>query len=145
MYEEREPIELIVTGSIPSYAAGTLFRTGRSVSQVQTEGGTTYKVGHWFDGFSQVHRFQILPPDEKHPNVRVIYNSRSSSDGLIEEARKTGRIQGVTFGKKYDPCMTYFQKIMSIFKPLKFNLNSKWDNVNLGVTISASHPGLKAP
>jgi torulene dioxygenase len=149
MYEEREPIELTLTGHIPSYTAGTLFRTGRSVSQIQTESGTTYKVGHWFDGFSQVHRFQIIPPDAQHPMGRVIYNSRSSSDGMIEQARKTGKLDGITFGRKYDPCMSLFQKAMSFFTPMKLNgmtrNKGQFDSVNLGITVSANHPGLKAP
>jgi torulene dioxygenase len=112
---------------------------------VETDSGTTFKVGHWFDGFTQVHRFQILPPDVDHDRVRVIYNSRCSTDGLIEEARKTGRTDTITFGRKYDPCQSYFQKVMTFFKPFRWRLNDKANNVNVGVTISANHPGIAAP
>jgi torulene dioxygenase len=52
-YEERKPFELQVEGSIPPYAAGTLFRTGSGPRTVQTLNGKEFKVNHWFDNFSQ--------------------------------------------------------------------------------------------
>jgi len=58
-HEERTPIELVVTGNIPAYAAGTLYRTGPGGYQVDTEQGKI-SMSHWFDGFSQNRRFQTL-------------------------------------------------------------------------------------
>jgi torulene dioxygenase len=34
-YEEHEPVELVVKGEIPYYAAGVLYRTGRVLSRRQ--------------------------------------------------------------------------------------------------------------
>jgi len=52
----------MVEGTILVYAAGTLFRTGLGLCEVETEKGKIFRVKHWFDHLSQVHRFQIDPP-----------------------------------------------------------------------------------
>ncbi|KIW18909.1 hypothetical protein PV08_03198 [Exophiala spinifera] len=137
-YEEREPIELRVEGTIPPYAAGTLFRTGLGPRIVRSTAGKEFKVNHWFDNFSQVHRFQIHPPEAGSP-VKVTYNSRLTSDGLIEKIRKTGQLEGFTFAAKYDPCKSFFQKMQSVFhQPLVRRPNE----VNAAVTMSVNFPGL---
>jgi torulene dioxygenase len=82
-YEEREPVQLEVEGKIPSYVSGTLFRTGLGPRKIANDNGSSFVVNHWFDNFSQVHRFGIDPS-----SGTVTYNSRLTSDGLIEEARK---------------------------------------------------------
>ena len=81
-YEERTPVQLRVEGTIPSYVSGTLFRTGLGPRTIKTNKNSHFKVNHWFDHFSQVHRFQI------DSNGTVAYNSRLTTDGLIEKARK---------------------------------------------------------
>ncbi|KAJ5168716.1 Carotenoid oxygenase [Penicillium canariense] len=135
-YEERTPVELSVTGRIPAYAAGTLYRTGPGKSHVETEGGQTFQVSHWFDGFSQTHRFQILDSGESEP-PRVLYNSRYSTDELIEHVRKTGSLGGLSFGQKRDPCKTVFNKVQSDYIP-----PSGPSFKNIGVTLSVNMPGL---
>ncbi|KAK5266751.1 hypothetical protein LTR99_007363 [Exophiala xenobiotica] len=137
-YEERNPVELQVEGSIPSYAAGTLFRTGLGPRTVQTLNGKEFKVNHWFDNFSQVHRFQIHASEAGSP-VRVTYNSRLTSDGLIEKIRKTGKLDGFTFAAKYDPCKSLFRKVQSVFQQQP---PQEPNEVNAAVTISANFPGL---
>ena len=59
--EERQPIELKVTGYIPAYAAGTLYRNGPGAHQLKdSDGNVRYQCSHWFDGFSQAHRFELV-------------------------------------------------------------------------------------
>ncbi|RVX68203.1 hypothetical protein B0A52_08712 [Exophiala mesophila] len=140
--EERSPVELRVEGRIPEYTAGVLFRTGLGPRSVETAKSKTFKVNHWFDGFSLVHRFQIHRP-EPGSSVRVTYNSRLTSDGLIERVRKKGQLEEFTFAAKYDPCRTFFQKVQSVFKPSE-NLERPND-VNVGVTLSVNFPGLPSP
>ncbi|KAI9831999.1 MAG: hypothetical protein M1838_005685 [Thelocarpon superellum] len=132
------PVELTVAGHIPDYTAGTLYRTGPGSYQADREDGSTYSLSHWFDGFSKVHRFQIVPPDETHAHTRVLYNSRSNVDRLLEEIRTNGTFTQVSFGQKRDPCRSYFRKVMSLFTPA-----FKGDN-NVGVTLSINPPGLPA-
>lgn len=138
-------MELRVTGSIPVYAAGTLYRTGPGGHTVHTEQGKIWAASHWFDGFTQVHRFQILPPENAHLSSRVFYNSRSSVDSLVENIRKTGSLQDFTFAQKRDPCQSLFKKVMAFFMPMPKLLSSKPDGKNIGVTISVNMPGLTPP
>lgn len=129
-------MELQVTGKIPAYAAGTLYRTGPGKSQLQTEEGQTFHLSHWFDGLSQTHRFQIIDSGESEP-TRVLYNSRFSTDELIEYVRKTGSLARLGFGQKRDPCKSIFNKVQSEFSP-----PTGPSGMNIGVTLSVNMPGL---
>ncbi|KAJ5525497.1 Carotenoid oxygenase [Penicillium frequentans] len=136
-YEERTPVELSVTGNIPTYAAGTLYRTGPGKSQVETEDGQIFKLAHWFDGFSQTHRFQIIVTNDDR-SVRVLYNSRFSTDALIEKVRKEGYMIG--FGDERDPCKEVFNKVQTEYVPPSIPSEK-----NIGVTLSINMPGLDTP
>lgn len=90
-----------------------------------------------------VHRFEILPPDDEHDSVRVLYNSRSTCDGMIETIRRTGRLENITFGRKYDPCRSFFKKVMSTFQPRgPPRAYSRPDEVNASITMTVNYPGL---
>ncbi|KAK2750024.1 hypothetical protein FQN55_002742 [Onygenales sp. PD_40] len=141
-YEERTPVELKVSGDIPSWAAGVLYRTGTGRSEIETDSKKIYKVAHWFDGMAVVHRFQILQPDAEHSSVRVIYNSRSTCDGQIEQIRKTGRGKVMSFGAKYDPCTSYFKKVMSLFQPAPARDTTTPDMQSIAITLSVNFPGI---
>ncbi|KAI9769449.1 MAG: hypothetical protein M1839_003663 [Geoglossum umbratile] len=150
-HEERIPVELRVTGYIPAYAAGTLYPTGPGGREVMTEKGTIWSTGHWFDGFTQTHHFQILQPDPADPSAttRVFYNSRRGTDGLVEKIRHTGKRPGFfSFGQKRDRCESYLWKIMTMFlgKIMTMFLGKLTDTVppdlqNVGVTLSVNPPG----
>ncbi|KAJ5093873.1 Carotenoid oxygenase [Penicillium angulare] len=116
-YEQPTPVELSVSGRIPDYAAGTLYRTGPGSSQVKKEDGQLFQMSHWFDGFAQTHRFQIIVSDEKDSPIKVVYNSRFSCDSMIEDIKKTGNLQNLGFGQKRDPCKTVFNKVQTEFEP----------------------------
>ena len=74
--------------------------------------------------------------------MRVKYNSRSTCDGLIEQIRKTGKLEGMSFGRKYDPCMSYFKKVMSIFYP--DHTERRADEHSMSVTLLVNFPGVSA-
>ncbi|KAL3466019.1 carotenoid oxygenase [Aspergillus heterothallicus] len=157
-HEQKSPKELIVTGHIPSYAAGTLYRTGPGRYTVDTEHGNTFQVSHWFDGFSQTHRFQLVPGSSDEAGMRVFYNSRFSTDDMMEEARRTGSLKRFTFGIQRDPCKVMYQKVQSIFEKLENREDQKEEQAqeqeareeekakptfhNIGVTLSVNMPGL---
>ncbi|CAI7607112.1 unnamed protein product [Penicillium viridicatum] len=136
-YEQPRPVELSVTGHIPAYAAGVLYRTGPGKRQVEVENGETLQLSHWFDGFGQTHRFQIRAPDDSNSSPRVFYNSRFSTDDVIEQARKTGSLDMVSFGQKRDPCKSILGKVQTEFLPQP-TPSSK----NISVTLSINVPGL---
>lgn len=121
-------------GNIPAYTAGTLYRTGPGKSQVETKDGQLFQVSHWFDGFSQTHRFQILSSED---STRVLYNSRFGTDALLEHVRTTGEVGKFGFGQKRDPCKSVFKKVQTEYVPPIVP-----DSVNIGVTLSVNMPGL---
>ena len=41
------PVELKVTGRIPTYVCGVLYRAGPGSYNVPLENGTTFKIQHW--------------------------------------------------------------------------------------------------
>ncbi|KAI9802142.1 MAG: hypothetical protein M1833_002063 [Piccolia ochrophora] len=145
--DRRSPTELSVTGRIPVYASGTLYRTGPGGYQVQTQQGITLSASHWFDGFSQVHRFQIVPLENSKSQTKVFYNSRTTVDKLVEQIRSRGEItKDFSFAQKRDPCQSYFKKVMSTFQSLstiaRGPVAADKDTVNVGVTLSPNFPGL---
>ncbi|KAL8408460.1 hypothetical protein RB594_007052 [Gaeumannomyces avenae] len=144
-HQELTPTDLEVVGEIPAYVAGVLFRNGLGPREVElsADGSASYKVSHWFDSFSQVHRFQIHPPTPDHPAVRVTHNSRLTSDGVIERLRRTGYMADFTFGAKRDPCLSLFQKVQSVFTPLVRSRPDLAPNAaNVSVSLSPNFPGL---
>ncbi|KAL4922506.1 carotenoid oxygenase [Aspergillus aurantiobrunneus] len=139
--EQKTPVELSVTGEIPSYAAGVLYRTGPGRYKVDTDEGNTFQISHWFDGFSQTHRFQLVPSENPGSGMRVFYNSRFSTDDLIEYARKTGSLEGkFSFAgvKERDPCKTMYQKVQTTYEPREGSASF----ANVGVTLSVNMPGM---
>ncbi|KKK21384.1 hypothetical protein AOCH_000719 [Aspergillus ochraceoroseus] len=133
------PIELKVVGTFPPQLAGTLYRTGPGSYKVDSEKGE-YARSHWFDGFSQLHRFQIVP--DGSGSCRVYYTSRSQVDDLIERARKTGHLDGIiTFGQKRDPCVSFFEKVKSVFQPSRPDSRIP-GMANVAVTVRPNMPGM---
>ncbi|KAK4998983.1 hypothetical protein LTR66_001904 [Elasticomyces elasticus] len=143
--ECRTVVELTVRGSIPSYCAGTLYRTGPGKYKVESQDGKTINTSHWFDGLAQVHRFRVLPPSDSNFTTRVLYNSRFTVDTLVENIRKTGNMSSFTFGQKRDPCQSFFGKVMGIFAPVLGLDKGKPDSHNINVSLSVNLPGLQPP
>lgn len=130
--ETRTPVELQVVGSLPNQLAGTLYRIGPGTYKVKD---SSFQLSHWFDGFSFVHRFELVPQSNTG-KCKVLYNSRGQVDSLVEEAQKSGTLKGITFGQKRDPCESIFRKVKSIFHP---PFSSKDPGlVNAGVTLHAN-------
>ncbi|KAL4769139.1 carotenoid oxygenase [Aspergillus nidulans var. acristatus] len=136
------PKELRITGKFPLSLAGTLYRTGPAHYKLDTPSGQ-YARSHWFDGFSQIHRFEIIPDKEKGC-CRVVYTSRSQVDELLEEGRKGGNMDKyITFGQKRDPCMSFFEKVKATFLPADATKESDHPGLsNVGVTVRPNMPGL---
>ncbi|KKA27321.1 hypothetical protein TD95_005003 [Thielaviopsis punctulata] len=129
--EQRGPLSLAVTGSIPPWAAGSLYRTGPAVYAVDRPGAAPYTVKHWFDGLGQTHKFDIIPASDGN-SARVVYSSRRQSDGTIAEI-KAGRQRDFTFAQGVDPCVGLFGKAMAMFKaPVTYANVQVTVNANIG-------------
>ncbi|GFF88697.1 hypothetical protein IFM47457_08330 [Aspergillus lentulus] len=137
--DQREPVELRVTGTFPPLLAGTLYRNGPGTHRVDSKTGS-YARSHWFDGFALLHRFKIVPTDGS--NCRVFYNSRFQVDALMEKARRTGDLKEVTFGQKRDPCESFFHKMKTVFEPTDSLSDPNPQMVNSNVTVFANMPGM---
>lgn len=127
-------MELKVKGTIPAYAAGTLWRNGPGASSVENTSTGTHQVSHWFDGFAHVHKFDIYPPANEGGTTTVTYSSRRQAEDMVADIKKGGWRTGVTFAQKSDPCVGIFAKAQSFFKLRQMNHN---------VGIQRNMPGLK--
>ncbi|KAF2816651.1 uncharacterized protein BDZ99DRAFT_566455 [Mytilinidion resinicola] len=148
-FEQRTPVELNVVGSIPKYAAGVLYRTGPGGHEENGPNGKPVIMSHWFDGFTQVHRFKIDATDDIAAPVRVTYNSRLEVDEILQRIRETGDLKDFTFGQKRDPCESFFQKVTSTFTSVVSAATKSPSprgptSVNVGVTLSVNLPGFQS-
>jgi torulene dioxygenase len=132
--EQRKPIALRIVGSFPSGVAGTLIRTGPASYRTESKEGE-FRLSHWFDGWSHVYRFQLLP--QANGTCRVLYNSRRQVDEQLARVKQTGRLDGITFGQKRDPCEGFFAKVKSVFAARNSGLPG---DMNIGVTIHPAGP-----
>ncbi|KAF7346515.1 Dioxygenase [Mycena sanguinolenta] len=135
------PVSLPITGTIPAYAAGILYRNGLGPRDVHAnkDGKPVYRVSHWFDNLSQVHRFQIHPSSATNPNVTVTHNSRLTCDKAVERIKREARRTEFTFGPDRDPCQTIFQKAQCFFRPQPKDSPS---SLGIGVAFAVNLPGL---
>ncbi|ORY02234.1 carotenoid oxygenase [Basidiobolus meristosporus CBS 931.73] len=134
--EVLEPIELEVTGKIPTWLNGVLYRAGPGTYEIPVAGADKpYSIQHWFDGLSQIHRFEIR-------DSHVAYRNRNTAKGKEEKFRQGLGMDEITFGQ--DPCQTIFDKYFTIFKEVT-GLQPKDrrpDEANIGVTVSLNFPGV---
>ena len=108
-----------------------LYRTGPARFKVEGTAKGDFTVDHWFDGFSCVYRFELVPGEN---GCRVVYSSRQQVDKLIEHVRKTGKMDNITFAQKRDPCTGFFQKLKAAFFPVADDPDAQ--NRDVGVTIT---------
>lgn len=69
-----------------------------------------------------------------------MYNSRRQTDGLMERARKTKRLDNITFAQKRDPCEGFFGKLMTMFFTGRGAVDTP-SQTNSGVTVHAPTHG----
>ncbi|KAI0014957.1 carotenoid oxygenase [Xylariomycetidae sp. FL0641] len=140
--EVRGPVELRVQGTIPSWAAGTLYRTGPGQYDVTDTPKGTFRTTHWFDGFSHSHKFSILAGDSEDAPVRVEYSSRRQAEDYVAAIRETGKLPGLSFGQRQDPCIGLFAKVMSLFQPARGAAGKSPSSLNICVAVNENVPGL---
>ncbi|KAI1442618.1 torulene oxygenase [Annulohypoxylon stygium] len=139
--EVRGPVELAVKGSIPSWAVGSLFRTGPGQYTIEDTPKGTFKTTHWFDGLGHTHKFKIIPnPLDPSAPVKVEYCSRRQSQALYDSIKETGRRCDISFGQRMDPCIGIFGKIMSVWRGPPAEQGPH--NSNIAVVIHSNPPGL---
>ncbi|XP_064598907.1 beta,beta-carotene 15,15'-dioxygenase-like [Liolophura sinensis] len=113
------PIEGKVTGTIPSWLNGSLYRNGPGKFSI---GDSSYK--HWFDGLALLHCFRIKLG-------RVTYCSKFVKSETFKRNMAANRIVVHEFGTTAypDPCKNIFQRMFAWFVP-----ESLTDNTLVTVT-----------
>ncbi|XP_070533090.1 carotenoid-cleaving dioxygenase, mitochondrial-like isoform X1 [Ptychodera flava] len=116
--ETPEPIKTSVTGEIPKWIDGSLYRNGGGLFEVGID-----KYKHLFDGLSLLHRFNIK-------DGQVTYQNRFLRSDHYTKNMKANRIVCTEFGTvgHPDPCHNLFQRVLSRFKMRKGT-----DNCNVNV------------
>ncbi|MCJ1481701.1 hypothetical protein MMC06_001860 [Schaereria dolodes] len=125
--EIQQPVRLEVTGVIPTWIKGSLYRGAAGTWDV---GNLTAE--HWFDGFSRNHRFEIA-------NGQVEYRSRNASDEVADFVRETGLYPGGSYGS--DPCKIVFGAFEAVFRDGTHPHGNTSSN-NVPVAWIPNYPGL---
>ena len=120
---EVEEFALPVTGDLPAWLSGALFRNGPA----RFEGGEI-PFRHWFDGQAMLHRFAIA-------DGAVTYTNRFI-DSPSKQATDAGRIGYTEFAT--DPCQRYFSRMFTRFRA------GTRDVQNANVNIASLAEGLVA-
>ncbi|XP_056400753.1 carotenoid-cleaving dioxygenase, mitochondrial-like isoform X1 [Hyla sarda] len=115
--ETPQPISTRITGSIPEWITGSLFRNGPGRFEFGND-----KFNHWFDGMSLMHKFTI-------ENGNVTYMSKFLRSDSYKSNESENRIVVSEFGTVAmpDPCKSMFQRFVSMFEMPKATDNG---NVN---------------
>jgi beta,beta-carotene 9',10'-dioxygenase len=96
-------LTLPVTGRLPAWLSGSLFRTGPAKFEIGRQSYT-----HWFDGLAMLHGFHFNKD-------AVSYSNRFVRSHSFCEAMDQGRIARGEF--MTDPCRTMFGRVMTFFNP----------------------------
>ena len=134
--EQREPVQLRVRGTIPSWLTGSLYRTGPGRWQIASPAAPSgvVNIEHWFDGLAMHHHFDI------RADGTVWYNNRLGAEGRGATIAQAGQVTGVSFAQR-DPCEKIFDKFFAEFKPAPPPRYGPSDR-SVGVTITRDLPGV---
>lgn len=91
---------------------------------------------HWFDGFTTVHKFDMVPAEDRV--TEISYSSYCQVDELLEKARSTGHLEGFSFGQKRDPCDSFFRKFKTMFS--EATPGGAPHTANIGVAFRETQP-----
>ena len=98
-------------------------------------------MSHWFDGWAQTHRFDIIDDVRHGDRMRVTYRSRHTCDQFQAKIQETGKAPGITFAQIQDPCESLFRKIMSTYYVMTSPESEGKSSQNIGVTLQQDMPG----
>ncbi|KAF5292373.1 hypothetical protein FQA39_LY03407 [Lamprigera yunnana] len=103
--EVTEPIDGEVTGTIPLWLNGALFRNGPGLLKIGE-----HEFKHVFDGMALLQRFRI-------ENGKITFQSRFLQSDAYKDNIQANRIVFTDFGTSSvpDPCQTIFGKFSSYF------------------------------
>ncbi|XP_043197396.1 carotenoid isomerooxygenase-like isoform X1 [Amphibalanus amphitrite] len=118
------PIRAKITGHLPSWLHGNLYRNGAAVKEIGPD-----RFNHLFDGLACVHKFNI-----DGARGQVTYQNRFLESDEYRADMAAGRIEVSTFGTlgRQDLCRSLFGRLMSTFRDLR-GRGSATDNCSVNV------------
>ncbi|KAJ3226928.1 hypothetical protein HDU81_007005 [Chytriomyces hyalinus] len=130
--EVPQPAHCDVSGSIPAWLTGRLYRTGPGIFDIESPKGPV-SFRHWFDGIGITHLFSI----QKGGNVT--YRNAITAKSRLDSIKENG-IAAMTFGPVSDPCQRLYKKYFSTFQHVE-------QQAGFAVTIDPTFvvPGSDAP
>lgn len=130
--ESTEDVDLPVTGTIPAYVDGRLFRNGPGVFEVTHKNGETSQFQHWFDGIATVHRFRI----DGAAGTVTYKNRRTMPDVLATAERADSKAAYKTMPvSDMDPCRGVLGTFFQMWRPFsKSQITGKLP-INISVTL----------
>ncbi|KAI3647200.1 hypothetical protein MP228_007421 [Amoeboaphelidium protococcarum] len=110
--EIHEPALCKVSGQIPKWLKGVLFRSGPGQFVLKDEAtGKQRQFAHWFDGLQLIHRFEV---DGYSATVKY---SRRGNAAKVGETFLNDPQSMIFWGKQpEDPCVTLYGKFFQAFK-----------------------------
>ncbi|GFO04849.1 beta,beta-carotene 15,15'-monooxygenase [Plakobranchus ocellatus] len=120
-----EPMEINVTGKIPEWINGSLYRNGAGL----------FKIGpnawnHLFDGYAVLQRFTF------HKG-KITYQASILDSSNYKRSAKHNRLVGPGFGCSFpDPCETIFWRFFNRFVPIP---PKQIDNTNVNLVEFGDH------
>ncbi|ANB01747.1 carotenoid oxygenase family protein [Ectothiorhodospira sp. BSL-9] len=117
---ELEQTALPLRGQLPDWLKGVLLRNGPGLFEV---GG--YRCRHWFDGLAMLQAFILR-------DGRVGFRNRHLLTRTLEQARRSGRIEGSGFAT--DTNRSVLKRLRGMIRP---NLT---DNANVSIAHLAGQP-----
>ncbi|KAK3764874.1 hypothetical protein RRG08_025396 [Elysia crispata] len=104
----EKPIEATITGDVPKWIKGSLYRNGSGIYKM---GSTAWN--HIFDGFAVLQRWTFQ-------NGKVTYQSSILDSDDYKKSAERNRMIGSGFGSTFpDPCQTLFSRLLSTFVPAR--------------------------
>ncbi|KAJ8657300.1 hypothetical protein O0I10_007116 [Lichtheimia ornata] len=94
--EFQKPVWLPVSGTIPPWLNGILYRIGPAKYNLGDQNGKQYMIRHAFDGLPFIHRFELCSKQQK-----VRYNSRLTAEA-VEKTLVSGNSNNIFFGHMPD-------------------------------------------
>ncbi|XP_060080497.1 carotenoid-cleaving dioxygenase, mitochondrial-like [Ylistrum balloti] len=109
----------IVTGTIPSWVNGALYRNGPAIFQIGPD-----KFKHLFDGMGAIQKFEVK-------DGAAVFSRKFINSNSYQKNMSVNRIVVSEFGTYAaypDPCKTIFERFFSYFK-----LGKPTDNTNITI------------
>ncbi|KAG1357526.1 hypothetical protein G6F62_001532 [Rhizopus arrhizus] len=128
-----------VSGQLPSWLNGVMYRVGPGVFNIKQKNGITYTIRHAFDGLPMVHRFQLNGSTQT-----ITYNSRHTAKSLEKEI-SSGADKGLVFFG-HVPEVSFLTWLINwivrlnnlILRPKPIHL-TKPDGKSVGVTVTPNY------